>query len=76
MTNKTPRFAAPRDGDSSYREAWTVADVAAYFRRSVRTINRWVEQGVIPQPRKVMGSRYWYRGEVERFLETSREGKK
>ncbi|MCB9906977.1 MAG: helix-turn-helix domain-containing protein [Planctomycetes bacterium] len=59
--------AVPKDGEAS-REAWTVADVAAYFHRSPKTIHRWVESGILPPPRRIMGSKYWYRYEIEAVL--------
>jgi predicted DNA-binding transcriptional regulator AlpA len=40
--------------------------VCARYGRSSRTIDRWVAEGVIPQPRYIRGLRYWIEEELDR----------
>jgi predicted DNA-binding transcriptional regulator AlpA len=34
---------------------------------TTRTIDRWVETGVLPQPFRINRVRYWHEGDVEAF---------
>lgn len=44
---------------------WRVADVAAYYGRSVRTVERWVAAGRLPPPRRAPGGRpFWPAREI------------
>lgn len=44
---------------------WRPADVARYYQRSVRTIERWVADGRLPTPRIDPGGRpFWLPGQI------------
>jgi excisionase family DNA binding protein len=47
----------------------TKSDLAALLGVSTRTINRWVESGILPEPeREGYRTIYWYRPDVEPLL--------
>jgi DNA-binding transcriptional MerR regulator len=42
----------------------TARDVADEFNVTVRTIDRWVEQGILPPPITINKTRYWTRADL------------
>jgi hypothetical protein len=43
------------------------------YNRSDRTLDRWVELGLLPPPIYINGYRYWDEGDLDRF-DATREG--
>lgn len=50
---------------ASAERVWRPSDVARYYQRSVRTIERWVADGRLPAPRLDPGGRpFWLPGQI------------
>lgn len=45
----------------------TARSVARRLDRSVRTIERWVELGILPEPARIRGKRFWPGGTMPKF---------
>jgi hypothetical protein len=45
----------------------TSASVARRLDRSVRTVDRYVELGILPAPIKIRGKRFWPAGTMPRY---------
>jgi hypothetical protein len=56
----------PADGDLV-----PIGVLAKALGRSVRTMERWLERGLLPNPIKVNGQRYYAAGEVERIRQAA-----
>jgi predicted site-specific integrase-resolvase len=49
--------------------------ICARYGICARTVSRWLEAGILPQPLRVNGVRYWRQREIEqREASLSREG--
>jgi hypothetical protein len=44
-----------------------VKTVARRLDRSVRTVDRYIMAGILPQPMRIRGKRFFYRGVMPRF---------
>jgi DNA-binding transcriptional MerR regulator len=45
-----------------------------YGGKSIRTIDRWVEAGLLPKPLYIAGKRFWDREELDRIDEARKSG--
>lgn len=50
-------------------ELLTMADLVRKFKRSKRTLHRWIKAGQFPKPKlKIVGSPYWDVNEIEKAI--------
>jgi excisionase family DNA binding protein len=50
-------------------ELLTIKDVAALMKVTPMSVDRWVRQGVLPQPIKLGGRRRWSPADIARAIE-------
>ena len=49
-------------------ELLTIAELADYLGRHRSTIWRWAREKKIPEPMKIIGTRYWSRSTIDKWL--------
>jgi excisionase family DNA binding protein len=67
--------SAKRGSNSEVPALWiTAEEVAALLHVHRSTIWRWLEQGLIPQPRRLGGRTLWSRADIELFAQCNSMG--
>jgi predicted site-specific integrase-resolvase len=58
MSHRNPEAAAERDATELDR----TRTLAERHKVSIRTIERWVEAGILPPPMRIRGRKFWPQG--------------
>jgi DNA-binding transcriptional MerR regulator len=49
----------------------SISALRARYGRSTKTFDRWVKQGILPEPVRIRGHRYWYEADLVRLERAS-----